>query len=233
LGLRFFFFLQVLKTYYGGREITPEDLKAALIVGMGPREHRRLMKKRFLRQQRNEDMDVKTQGLENSPQITDGEGSQVAKTSISNQMKDDDAQLPPSETDQAERSEVDQVGRSEVDQVEQNGGVPEEELQVGGSGSDEDIKSSTVEAEAPRRHSRRSINKESLLGHGPHGKQVVDMIIEKEGAEGIRQFCQVWRVVFVDALQPAFLPPGWDVTHRSASCACNLLACNLSKALKI
>ena len=37
---------------------------------------------------------------------------------------------------------------------------------------------------------------------------------EKEGDEGIRHFCQLWRAVFVDALQPAFLPPGWDVTHR-------------------
>ncbi|KAG0608211.1 hypothetical protein M758_8G087800 [Ceratodon purpureus] len=214
---------EILKTYYGGREITPEDLKAALIVGMGPREHRRLLKKKYQRQQRasnpskNEDidiMDVKTQGLENSSHITNGDDVHISSdaiTSISNQMEDD-TPLPPSEADQAEKPEVDQTEKSEVGQVERTS-VPDEEQQVGASGSDEDTKLSTLEAEAPRRHSRRSINKESLLGHGPHGKQVVDIIIEKEGDEGIRRFCQVWRAVFVDALQPTFLPPGWDVTH--------------------
>lgn len=239
-------FPQVLKTYYGGRDITPEDLKAALIVGMGPREHRRLMKKRFLRQQRttnpskNEGIDiadVKTQGSENSSDTLDGDNPRISpdvKTNSTDQIEDDTILLP-SEVDQAQKAEMDvvensdqadQAEKAEVDQAEGNS-EPYEDWQVGVSGSDEDIKSSTLKIEAPRRHSRRSINKESLLGHGPHGKQVVDMIIEKEGDEGIRQFCQLWRAVFVDALQPAFLPPGWDVTHRFAYCVFNIQVCTL------
>ena len=191
------------------------------------------MKKRFLRQQRasnpgkNEDItivDVKTQGLENNSQETDGDKSQIAsdaKNSITIRLEDD-TPLPPSQLNQAQKPEIDQAEGSEVDHVEKNSLLFEEQ-QVDVWGSDEDTKSSTHEAEAPRRHSRQSINKESLLGHGPHGKQVVDIIIEKEGDEGIRQFCQLWRAVFVDALQPAYLPPGWDVTHRSASCVFNFL----------
>jgi len=211
-----FLFLQVLRTYYGGRDITAEDLKAALVVGMGPREHRRLMKKRFLRQQRssnpsstNEDLSITdantvvSSGQRSSGQCSsrtiDGDIVSDPKTCVPGQ-ENNDTPPPPSEVDQAENNSVSYEN--------QNADV---------SGSDEDTKSSTVAVEpTARRHSRRSINKESLLGHGPHGKQVVDMIIEKEGDEGIRQFCQLWRTVFVDALQPAFLPPGWDVTHRSA-----------------
>lgn len=203
---------EILKTYYGGREIGPEDLKAALIVGMGPREHRRFLKKRLQRQQRasntnrSEDVDsvdTKTHGSVQMSQIVSD-----AINSIMDEMEDGTLLLP-SKSNQEEKPEL--GIKSEADKAEKGSGS-NEDLQADASGSDEDIKESLV-AEPSRRHSRRSINKESLLGHGPHGKQVVDIIIEKEGDEGIRQFCQLWRAVFVDALQPAFLPPGWDVTH--------------------
>jgi cobalt/nickel-transporting P-type ATPase D len=54
----------------------------------------------------------------------------------------------------------------------------------------------------------------SLLGHGPHGKLVVEKLLEKYGEEGILQFCQKWRQVFVEALHPKFLPGGWNIMHR-------------------
>lgn len=57
-------------------------------------------------------------------------------------------------------------------------------------------------------------SKLSLLGHGPHGKQVVDYLLREHGDEGLRQFCQRWRQVFVEALRPRFLPAGWDIMHR-------------------
>ncbi|KAH9290554.1 hypothetical protein KI387_034671, partial [Taxus chinensis] len=38
----------VIKTYFGGKDITDEDLEAALFVGMGPKEKRRLRKRRGL-----------------------------------------------------------------------------------------------------------------------------------------------------------------------------------------
>nr|POE96861.1 isoform 2 of protein rrp6-like 3 [Quercus suber] len=53
----------------------------------------------------------------------------------------------------------------------------------------------------------------SLLGHGPHGKQVVDHLLKEYGEDGIRQFSQRWRQVFVEAVHPRFLPAGWDVMH--------------------
>lgn len=57
-------------------------------------------------------------------------------------------------------------------------------------------------------------SKLSLLGHGPHGKQVVNHLLKEHGEEGISQFCQRWRQVFVEAVHPRFLPAGWDVMHR-------------------
>ncbi|TYK07107.1 protein RRP6-like 3 isoform X1 [Cucumis melo var. makuwa] len=57
-------------------------------------------------------------------------------------------------------------------------------------------------------------SKLSLLGHGPHGKLVVDYLLKEYHEDGIRQFCQRWRQVFVAAIQPRFLPAGWDVNHR-------------------
>ncbi|KAI5079547.1 hypothetical protein GOP47_0005026 [Adiantum capillus-veneris] len=53
----------------------------------------------------------------------------------------------------------------------------------------------------------------SLLGHGPHGKKVVQMILEREGEDGIDQFCQMWRSVFVEAVKPTHLPGGWNILH--------------------
>jgi cation-transporting P-type ATPase D len=34
-----------VKSYYGGRDVTPEDLEMALLVGMSPNERRRHSKK--------------------------------------------------------------------------------------------------------------------------------------------------------------------------------------------
>ncbi|KAK4484840.1 hypothetical protein RD792_007440 [Penstemon davidsonii] len=56
-------------------------------------------------------------------------------------------------------------------------------------------------------------SKLSLLGHGPHGKQVVENLLKDYGEDGVREFCQRWRQVFVEALHPRFLPAGWDIMH--------------------
>lgn len=66
----------------------------------------------------------------------------------------------------------------------------------------------------------KSKSKLSLLGHGPHGKQVVDHILKEHGDDGISQFCQRWRQVFVEAVHPRFLPTGWDVMHRYIAALC-------------
>ncbi|GJY88043.1 hypothetical protein Tco_0502671 [Tanacetum coccineum] len=56
-------------------------------------------------------------------------------------------------------------------------------------------------------------SKLSLLGHGPHGTQVVDYLLKEHGEDGIHEFYQRWRLVFVEAINPRFLPAGWDVAH--------------------
>ncbi|XP_017253586.1 protein RRP6-like 3 isoform X1 [Daucus carota subsp. sativus] len=61
--------------------------------------------------------------------------------------------------------------------------------------------------------SSKSASKMSLLGHGPHGNQVVNHLLKEYGDDGVQEFCQRWRQVFVDAIKPRFLPAGWDVTH--------------------
>lgn len=57
-------------------------------------------------------------------------------------------------------------------------------------------------------------SKLSLLGHGPHGKQVVEYLLREHGEDGVRDFCQRWRQVFVDTVHPRHLPGGWNVSHR-------------------
>uniref|UniRef100_A0A1J3HRD2 Exosome complex exonuclease rrp6 n=1 Tax=Noccaea caerulescens TaxID=107243 RepID=A0A1J3HRD2_NOCCA len=57
-------------------------------------------------------------------------------------------------------------------------------------------------------------SKLSLLGHGPHGKQIVEYLLKEYGDDGVRDFCRRWRKVFVDAVHPRHLPGGWDVSHR-------------------
>lgn len=57
-------------------------------------------------------------------------------------------------------------------------------------------------------------SKLSLLGHGPHGKQIVEYLLREFGEDGVRDFCQRWRKVFVDAVHPRHLPGGWNVSHR-------------------
>lgn len=60
---------------------------------------------------------------------------------------------------------------------------------------------------------RRQKQRASLLGHGPHGKKVVEMLLETEGDNGVLHFCQMWRSVFVESVKPTHLPAGWDILH--------------------
>lgn len=46
----------------------------------------------------------------------------------------------------------------------------------------------------------------------PHGKQVVD-IVSQEGLEGLGEFIKIWRINFIESMQPKYLPSGWRVDH--------------------
>jgi len=50
-----------------------------------------------------------------------------------------------------------------------------------------------------------NIIQNSLLGHGPHGKQVVEHLLREYGEDGTRDFCQRWRQVFVDAVKKHYM----------------------------
>lgn len=161
--------------YYGGRDISDEDLENALLVGMSPHEKRRMRKKRglsFNPSSKNVVSDKKTKSSNGHLQLSS------SKKPVSVDMEDE----------LEDSSVLDSDVNSEL-----NGPVP--------ASSDGAVFATCS-------------SKLSLLGHGLHGKQVVDYLLKEYGEDGIREFCQRWRQVFVEAINPRFLPAGWDVTHR-------------------
>lgn len=82
----------------------------------------------------------------------------------------------------------------------------------GSSGGDGATELNDTQCNGNTLHQQNS--KLSLLGHGPHGKQIVEYLLREYGEDGVRDFCQRWRKVFVDAVHPRHLPGGWNVSHR-------------------
>ncbi|KAL0740652.1 hypothetical protein Bca4012_082165 [Brassica carinata] len=154
--------LQTVKMYYGGRDITEEDLEKALLIGMSPHERRKLERKKGVSlKQENSSNDTDANSFEEAPP----EGDMNGESSVAGDESGGD-------------------GAPELNDTQCNGNIL---------------------------HQQNS--KLSLLGHGPHGKQVVEYLLKEYGEDGVRDFCQRWRKVFVDALHPRHLPGGWDVTH--------------------
>nr|CAD1819223.1 unnamed protein product [Ananas comosus var. bracteatus] len=116
--------MQIVKAYYGGREVTPEDLEMALFVGMSPHERRRFEKKKGL-------------SFLNPEKRTISKGSTCT----------------------------------------------------------------AVEA----------AKKDSEMDHSTNQELITGKFDVSDG--GIREFCQRWRQVFVEAIHPRFLPSGWNIKH--------------------
>ncbi|XP_057829947.2 protein RRP6-like 3 isoform X2 [Cryptomeria japonica] len=267
----------VIKTYFGGRDITDKDLEVALLVGMGPREKRRLRKERGLvindtknssdllednncrgrhvealmseRISATEEIGAVSPAVMESEDICfveDNEESETLQDYVceTNKDKQVEASLFSGLNEHAEESihctekESDSVsnenGCLEGDFSEQqkdfNGFIYAEDTRsdvvlehsynscssspkmMHAAGCDY-IDKVFVEPMTNNSTTSKRSQKISLLGHGPHGKRVVDKLLEKDGEEGIRQFCQRWRTVFVEAVKPRFLPSGWDIQH--------------------
>ncbi|KAJ0259900.1 Protein RRP6-like 3 [Hirschfeldia incana] len=151
--------LKTVKMYYGGREITEEDLEKALLIGMRPHERRKLERKKGVTLKQDADDANSVEEATPGGDDVNGESSIVGDESGGD-------------------------GAPELNDTQCNGNIL---------------------------HQQNS--KLSLLGHGPHGKQVVEYLLKEYGEDGVRDFCQRWRKVFVDALHPRHLPGGWDVTH--------------------
>lgn len=96
------------------------------------------------------------------------------------------------------------LGRDVCASNESNGnGIPEQQTAE-----------SSQSCKSDQCYSSRRANRLSLLGHGHHGKEVVERLHREHGEDGITQFCQKWRQVFVEGVNPRFLPRGWDIMHR-------------------
>ncbi|RDY07207.1 Protein RRP6-like 3, partial [Mucuna pruriens] len=204
---------EIIKRYYGGREISDEDLERALKVGMTPHERRRFEKKSGFSFTHSSGCTATVPEQDNhaNEETSEVDGELLMrKDDFGNSTLASDITVNGAvsaalngnavtveTTDYNESSEsVVNVDNSCLSRKQANGLT---EL----SCSPNDEKST------PAKHNPKL----SLLGHGPHGKQVVEHLLKEYGEDGIREFCQRWRQVFVDAVNPRFLPAGWDVKH--------------------
>ncbi|XP_010510019.1 PREDICTED: protein RRP6-like 3 isoform X1 [Camelina sativa] len=170
--------LQIVKMYYGGRDISEDDLERALLIGLSPHERRKRERKKGV-------------SLKHSAEV-----ARLDKQENGNKDKNNDDEAP------ADSEKIMNVERSTVADDSGDGGTSE------GDGATE---LNDAQCNGNMLHQQNS--KLSLLGHGPHGKQIVEYLLREYGEDGVRDFCQRWRKVFVDAVHPRHLPGGWNVSH--------------------
>ncbi|CAL5403457.1 unnamed protein product [Camellia sinensis] len=207
--------IQIVMKYYGGREISEEDLERALLVGMTPHERRRLVKKRGSAYKKSTKSVIPEE--QESCDSLASTGKTCSKED-SNLLAAEDmdvssftlcSDLDVNAETLADNNEVTDSDRSRVYETKC--------ISIVDTDVNESISPSngTVNSVSDGTISPKHNPKLSLLGHGPHGKQVVDHLLKGYGEDGISQFCQRWRQVFVEAVHPHFLPAGWDVMHSS------------------
>ncbi|KAL1216978.1 Protein RRP6-like 3 [Cardamine amara subsp. amara] len=171
--------LQTVKMYYGGRDISEEDLERALLIGLSPHERRKLERKKGASLKHSIEvslMDKQENNNKGQDETNGGEGLAgfEKNMNVESSTVADDSGNGTSEGD----------GATELNDTQCNGNTL---------------------------HQQNS--KLSLLGHGPHGKQIVEYLLREHGEDGVRDFCQRWRKVFVDAVHPRHLPGGWNISH--------------------
>ncbi|XP_077243658.1 polynucleotidyl transferase, ribonuclease H fold protein with HRDC domain-containing protein isoform X2 [Tasmannia lanceolata] len=200
----------IVRAYFGGREVSDKDLETALLVGMSPQERRRLEKKRGLSFKYNVENGNKSNENGNIVGMTDG------------LCVSEDRNLPKDMCNGVRNNSAnsDTVVDSSIMRKTFVTGFEENFDKIVKSEQESDW---VLDTDNDNLRSRKPLNgtaaskyiqKVSLLGHGPHGKQVVEHLLKEYGEDGIRQFCQRWRQVFVEAIHPCFLPAGWDIMHR-------------------
>ncbi|VVB07415.1 unnamed protein product [Arabis nemorensis] len=175
--------LQTVKIYYGGRDVSEEDLERALLIGLSPHERRKLERKKGV-------------SLKHSIEASHNNGNHMINS-------DTDANSLMSSV---EKEGVEVPAGSEKDMNAESSIVVD-----GTSGGDGVTELNDTQCNGNMVHQQNS--KLSLLGHGPHGKQIVEYLLREYGEDGVRDLCQRWRKVFVDAVHPRHLPGGWNVSH--------------------
>ncbi|CAG7874831.1 unnamed protein product [Brassica rapa] len=181
--------LQTVKMYYGGRDISEEDLERALLIGLSPHERRKLERKKGV------------------PLKYSAEVAHMNKQENSSNDTDANSFVSSSVGEHGEEA----TGNSEKDMNEESRIVVADD-----SGGDGVIRAASPEPNDTQCNGNtphQENSKLSLLGHGPHGKQVVEYLLREHGEDGVRDFCQRWRQVFVDTVHPRHLPGGWNVSH--------------------
>lgn len=222
--------MQIVKAYFGGREIFSEDLEMALLVGMSPHEIRRIEKKKGLNLRRYKESSFHVLSKTSSVQANEYDSN------LNNAVHNSKESLEEGDVNEIDNGQkntstsymgVDPLPRADEDasfvdgndqrfdsvetlNKETNFILDNDNGRLNPSdktdGNDQPSSFNNV-------LSSKSAKKLSLLGHGPHGKQVVEHLLNNYGEDGICQFCQRWRQVFVEAVHPRFLPAGWDIMH--------------------
>lgn len=217
--------MQIVRTYFGRQEVSVEDLEAVLVVGMSPHERRRFEKKRGL-SFRHTEQNVVYKNYVSSSSQTNNHNKVNSSTHVSKKPTEKDKESISDQRIHSNLSPVDtngnllletsgsnsiQILNREVEIEQGNASYLKMDIENEDQLDDSSVNLLLMPDEIT---SSENAKKVSLLGHGPHGKQVVEHLLRRYGEEGIRQFCQRWRKVFVDAIHPRFLPLGWDILHR-------------------
>ncbi|KAF0908796.1 hypothetical protein E2562_028598 [Oryza meyeriana var. granulata] len=232
--------MQIVKSYYGGRGVTPEDLEMALLVGMSPHERRRLSKKIFFsyRSQaqnviRKSNINNIVENNEHDPENGYALPEQFSKDGAeSNSQPDIDesnSQLDVDDTISQPDSRsnnhlhdpnLSQESTSYPLSMEDSMSVSNMETEtmhqanIGGNPANGDLDRDPCSSDNSNQAIPQNGDKKiSLLGHGHHGKQVVELLLNNGGEEAINQFCQRWRQAFVESVHPRYLPSGWNIKH--------------------
>lgn len=208
---------EVVKKYYGGRDISEEDLENALLVGMSPHEKRRMRKKRGL------SLNTSSRNFVSDKEVDSSNGGVQLSSSnkaLNIDIKDglnaskEEPTLVATDKNISNTPSLLYSAFSKTEVYE-----PQNALILDSNVDSEVVTDPSAKLNGSVHPSSDSAifatcsSKLSLLGHGPHGKQVVDFLMKVHGEDGVREFCQRWRQVFVEAIHPRFLPAGWDVTH--------------------
>ncbi|KAG5118879.1 hypothetical protein JHK82_033299 [Glycine max] len=184
---------EIINRHYGGREISDEDLERALQVGMTPHERRRFKKKRgtaTVTKQDNHagcttrmnDLDVDTLKVD----AHDGSYGNEKTSEVDREllMRKDDFENSTLASDIKVNGVVSATPNRNMITVETT-------YYNGSSDSAVNVDDSCLNSRQENGLGEHN-SKLSLLGHGPHGKQVVEDLLKEYGEDGIQAFCQRW-----------------------------------------
>ncbi|KHN21229.1 Exonuclease 3'-5' domain-containing protein 2 [Glycine soja] len=182
---------EIINRHYGGREISDEDLERALQVGMTPHERRRFKKKRgtaTVTKQDNHagcttrmnDLDVDTLKVD----AHDGSYGNEKTSEVDREllMRKDDFENSTLASDIKVNGVVSATPNRNMITVETT-------YYNGSSDSAVNVDDSCLNSRQENGLGEHN-SKLSLLGHGPHGKQVVEDLLKEYGEDGIQAFLE-------------------------------------------